>query len=70
MISFSAVRTGRRRYRVAFEAFADRVELRRASRAADLQAVVGRYAAALERRCRAHPYQWFNFFAFWEGGDA
>ena len=70
VISFCAVRTGRRRYRVVFEPFADRVELRRASRAADLRAVVGRYAAVLERRCRAYPYQWFNFFAFWEGGDA
>jgi predicted LPLAT superfamily acyltransferase len=40
--------------------------LRRATRAEDLRAVIGRYAAALERACRAHPFQWFNFYPFWE----
>ena len=56
----------RGRYRVEFQQFAERVVLRRASRAADLAAVVGRYAAALEGTCRAYPFQWFNFFPFWE----
>ena len=25
----------------------------------------GRYAARLEAVCRAHPYNWFNFYDFW-----
>ncbi len=66
VILFHAVRTGPRRYLVRFEPFADRVVLRRATRADDLRGYVHRYAAALERACRAHPFNWFNFFPFWE----
>ena len=66
VVLFHAVRTGPRCYQVGFEPFADRVVLRRASREADLQAWVARYAAALEQACLAHPYNWFNFFPFWE----
>lgn len=70
VVLFRAVRVGVRAYDVSFVPFADRVVLRRASRAADLRDVVARYAAAVELGCRAHPYQWFNFFAFWEAGHA
>lgn len=66
VVLFHAVRTGARRYQVRFEPFTDRVVLRRANRAADLQAWAARYAEALERACRAHPFNWFNFFPFWE----
>lgn len=66
---FHAVRTGRRRYAVAIERFADRIVLRREQREADLRSVVCRYAAALERMCRAHPLEWFNFFQFWNSDD-
>lgn len=66
VVLFYGVRTGPRQYQVQFEPFADRVVLRRASRAADLQAWAERYAAALERACRAYPFNWFNFFPFWE----
>jgi predicted LPLAT superfamily acyltransferase len=66
VVLFHAVRTGHRRYSVTFSPFMDRVMLRRASRAADLHDVVARYAVALGEACRAHPYQWFNFFPFWE----
>lgn len=66
VVLFHAVRTGPRRYQVRFEPFADRVVLRRASRTADLEAWAARYAEALERACLAHPFNWFNFFPFWE----
>ena len=66
VVMFHGVRVGRGRYRVEFRPFAERVVLRRAVRAADLADVVGRYAAALEGACRAYPFQWFNFFPFWE----
>ena len=65
-VLFHAVRTGPRRYQVRFEPFAERVVVRRASRGADLEAWATRYAEALERACRAHPFNWFNFFPFWE----
>lgn len=70
VVLFHGVRTGPRRYAVRFEPFADRVVLRRARRAADLEQYAGRYAAALERACRAHPYNWFNFYPFWGPADA
>jgi predicted LPLAT superfamily acyltransferase len=69
VVLFHAVRTGPQCYAVQFEHFADRVVLRRATRTDDLRAVVARYAAALERDCRAYPLNWFNFFSFWEHGD-
>lgn len=65
-----AIRTAHRRYRIGIEPFADRIILRREHRAADLTAHISRYAAALERLCRAHPYQWFNFFPFWTDAHA
>lgn len=67
---FHGVRTGPRRYHIGLELFDRQIALRRASRAADLGDHVQRYAAALERMCRAHPLQWFNFFPFWEHDDA
>ena len=70
VVLFHAVRTGPGRYSVEFRPFLDRVVLRRASRAADLHDVMARYAAALGTVCRAYPYQWFNFFPFWETHDA
>ena len=69
VVLFHGIRTGPQCYAVQFEHFADRVVLHRATRTDDLRAVVARYAAALERNCRAYPLNWFNFFAFWEHGD-
>jgi predicted LPLAT superfamily acyltransferase len=66
VVLFHGVRTGPRKYTIAFAPFAERLVLRRASRAADLEAVVARYAAAVEAGCRAYPFNWFNFFPFWE----
>ena len=66
VLLFSGVRTGHRRYAIRFEPFAERIALQRATRQADLSAVVQRYAAWLEGSCRAHPFNWFNFYPFWE----
>jgi len=53
-------------YRVYFEPFAERVELPRAGRAEALRAYAGRYAARLEALCQRAPYQWFNFYNYWQ----
>jgi predicted LPLAT superfamily acyltransferase len=66
VVLFHGVRIGRRRYAIRFTPFADRLVLRRASRSADLTKAVGRYARAVELGCRAYPFNWFNFFPFWE----
>ena len=53
-------------YVVRFEPFAERIALQRSTRAADLSAQAGRYAAWLQSRLRDAPYDWFNFFPFWD----
>ena len=66
VVLFYGLRLGPGRYLVRFLPFADRLELRRASREADLRQWIARYASVLEEHCRSHPYNWFNFFPFWE----
>ncbi len=56
---------GGNRYDLYFEAFADRLDLPRRMRQAELQAVVQRYAARLEHHVRQDPYNWFNWHDFW-----
>lgn len=53
------------RYRIHLEPLADRVALPRADREAAIQAWASRYASTLEARCRATPFEWFNYYDFW-----
>ncbi len=57
------------RYDVHFEALADFSGVRRDERAAAVQAALARYVALLERYCRAAPYNWFNYFDFWQDAE-
>lgn len=57
---------GPRRYVLHFEPFAEVVALPRVDREAALRDWTARYAARLGEVCREHPYNWFNFFDFWE----
>ncbi|GAA0571408.1 acyltransferase [Craurococcus roseus] len=57
---------GPRRYLVRFEPFADPAPPGRRDRNAAAAERAARYAARLEELCRAHPYNWFNFYDFWE----
>ena len=66
VLTFQGIRVGPRRYEIRFAPFAERVVLRRASRQADLAAYVACYASWLETGCRAYPFNWFNFYPFWE----
>ncbi|HED18848.1 MAG TPA: glycosyltransferase family 2 protein [Gammaproteobacteria bacterium] len=56
----------RGKYRVYFEHFADTIPIPRIHRREALQAIVQRYADALEALCLKTPYMWFNFFDFWK----
>lgn len=62
---FWGIRTGPRRYTVRFEKFVDGVTIPRAARQDALADWIARYAGRLEAECRAHPFNWFNFFPFW-----
>jgi predicted LPLAT superfamily acyltransferase len=68
VVLFFGIRTGARRYTVCFEPFADRIVLQRSRRAEEAADWVRRYAERLEAYCHAYPYNWFNFYDFWERG--
>jgi predicted LPLAT superfamily acyltransferase len=56
---------GGNRYHVVFEPIAVFSTVTPKSRDAVVRVAVERYAALLDKYCRSHPYNWFNFFDFW-----
>jgi predicted LPLAT superfamily acyltransferase len=56
---------GGNNYHVVFERVADFTATAAGERHAAVRAAIDRYAAAVDRRCRSDPYNWFNFFDFW-----
>lgn len=56
-------------YALEFELLAERVQLPRRSREAALAEHARRFADALAARLRRSPYDWFNFYAFWDRPD-
>lgn len=52
-------------YDLYVEPFAPRIVLERGDRERQLQQVVARFAQRLEHFCRLAPYNWFNFYDFW-----
>lgn len=61
---------GGNRYAIHFEPLADFSAVARGEQAAAVQAAMARYAALLEHYCRVAPYNWFNFFDFWQPESA
>ncbi|WP_198670275.1 acyltransferase [Dyella sp. C9] len=57
---------GGNRYRLIFEPFAERVEIPRHERAHALDQLLARYARRVEHYARVAPYNWFNFYDFWQ----
>ena len=66
VVLFYGVRTAPRRYVIRFERFAERIVLPRAQREAELQVWIDAYSRSLAAACRAHPFNWFNFYPFWK----
>lgn len=56
-----------RGYALHCEPFAECIQLPRHGRARALRELAQRYAGRLEHYCRLAPYNWFNFYDFWEG---
>lgn len=54
------------RYRVRFETLDENPQAPRKARQTWLADTMQRYASILEEEMRSHPYDWFNFFDFWE----
>lgn len=57
---------GGNRYEVHFEPLADFAALSRHQRDEAVRQALQKYVATLERHCKTAPYNWFNFFEFWE----
>ncbi len=58
------------RYSLYFEMFAERISLPRRDKQAALSSWTARYAQRLESFCLIDPYQWYNFFDFWQSPAA
>lgn len=61
---------GGNRYRLVFEPFSDKVEIPRHDRMPSLDALIARYAQRLEHYIQVAPYNWFNFYDFWQDTPA
>jgi predicted LPLAT superfamily acyltransferase len=69
VVFMAGIYLGGRRYRIRFERLADFSQQQAGARQAAIDAAMQRYAALLEDECRAHPYNWFNFFDFWRAAQ-
>ena len=65
MLAFGLYEGGNR-YCMVFEPFADAIDIPRRQRAQVLPQLIGRYAGRLEHHLRQLPYNWFNFYDFWQ----
>lgn len=66
VIFMTGVYLGGNRYRISFESLADFTHIPTGQRGAVVDAAVRRYAELIEQHCRQTPYNWFNFFDFWQ----
>jgi predicted LPLAT superfamily acyltransferase len=61
---------GGARYELVLEALGPGVSVPRQQRDAAVQLALARYVARLEHYARRAPYNWFNFYDFWQAGRA
>jgi predicted LPLAT superfamily acyltransferase len=66
VILFFGLYRGGNRYEIYFEHFASEITLDRNRRTEEIQRWVQRYADRLAHYTRIAPYNWFNFYPFWE----
>jgi predicted LPLAT superfamily acyltransferase len=66
VILFFGLYRGGNRYEIYFEHFTDQITLDRGRRSEEIQLWMQRYAARLEHYARLAPYNWFNFYPFWD----
>ena len=65
LLAFGLYRGGNR-YDLVFEPFSDGERVPRGQRARQLAALIRRYAARLEHHARQAPFNWFNFYDYWD----
>lgn len=57
------------RVKLTFERFSEPLNLPRQQREQALTSLARRFADRLAHHCTLAPYQWFNFYPFWQQGD-
>jgi predicted LPLAT superfamily acyltransferase len=65
VILFFGLYRGGNRYEIYFEQLAEEIILHRDRRTEDVQHWIQRYVDRLEHYTRLAPYNWFNFYPFW-----
>lgn len=68
ILGFGLYRGGRR-YDLVFEMFDPCLRIERRQRSQALQAIIQRYADRLQHHASTAPYNWFNFYDFWQPDD-
>ena len=68
-LAFGLYRGGNR-YDLAFEVFSQGLTVERHNRSERLTELVEAYARRLEHHVRSAPFNWFNFYDFWQTDDA
>ena len=66
LVLFFCLHQGEGRYEVRFEHLADPPRVARHEREAAVHDIMQCYANRLEHYCRLAPYNWFNFYDFWQ----
>jgi len=69
MLAFGLYRGGNR-YELHFELFAERIVIERNRRTEALGEILQRFADRLAHYAQLAPYNWFNFYDFWQEGTA
>ena len=69
VIFMTGLYLGGNRYAIHFELLADFSHTPAKEHDAAIKKAVEQYARLLEKHCRAAPYNWFNFFDFWQTAD-
>ncbi len=66
LVFMTGLYLGGNRYAIHFDPLADFSTVAPDQRAAAVEAAIACYAALLDHYCRTAPYNWFNFFDFWQ----
>ena len=66
LIVFFGIYLGGNRYKIRFELLAEEVILNRKTRQQDIQAYTQKYVDILEKQILETPYNWFNFYDYWQ----
>ena len=69
LVVFFCLHRGDGRYEVRFEHLADPPRVVRQERETAVHGIMQCYASRLEHYCRMAPYNWFNFYDFWQSDE-